>query len=165
MKKVVLFIVFVLAAVAGFAQSHSYRDTLHVRYEQFDFDAWLLADTIGNRGKLYNIRPLHPETSGVFGYSDILQYNYTDNPSGIDVAGLSAVIFCDLTGPRTDAPPEYLLLYDALSDTFDLKARVQWYETDTAGRPFFRWIQRIADCHVPSSNGIDSTFIINAAGP
>ncbi len=156
MKKNVLLLLGVMFAISAEAQSHSFIDTMYVRYEQFDFDAWLTADTIGNRGKLFNNGPVYPDAWMRLGYSDILQYNYTDNPDGVDVVGLSAAIVLDPTGPRTTVPAEYLLLYDAVTDAFDLKAQVQWFEDDTAGRPFFRWIQRTANCNVPSSNGIDT---------
>ena len=146
MKRIAIMTVCVLTALGAAAQSHSFRDTSYVRYEQFDFDAYLLADSNGSRGKVYNNKPIFPGN----GFGDVLQYNYTDNPAGMKVVGLSAVI--DLSGDYLgcgldgNVPAEYLLLYEADADTFQELARVRWYETDTAGRPYFHFIYRGIAC-------------------
>ena len=161
MKKLLVIVLGLLVVEGAAAQSHSFRDTTRVRYQQFDFDAWLMADTVGDRGKVYQRRPYYPETMGeVFGYSDILQYNYTDNPDGMRIVGLSAVIELAHYGDYSDAPMEFLLLYDAMNDTFQLKAQIPWHETDTAGLPYFGFIQRGVDCNDSSTWGarIDSIF-------
>ena len=124
----------VLVAAGVYAQSHTYRDTSYVRYEQFDFDAWVREDSIHN-GKVY-CYPLYPSFSfPALLYDDILQYNYTDNPDGVRVVGLSGYVFLTRARINPNAVPEYLLLYDAKGDTFELKGQLQWFEDDTAGRP------------------------------
>ena len=141
MKKIVLLLVGVLVAVGVAAQSHSFRDTSYVRYEQFDFDAWVYLDS-NHHGKHCNHHILYPRTGYVMNRDDVVQYNYTDNPAGVKIVGLSAAIalspVVDLVYPMS--PPEYLLLYDAMVDTFQLMAMVQWDETDTAGRPTYDYM-------------------------
>ena len=139
MKKIALVVVAVLVAVGVAAQSHSFRDTSYVRYEQFDFDAWVHSDS-NHHGKGISSRILYPITHEAMQFEDVVQYNYTDSPTGVKIVGLSAVIENrgELTYPMN--PPEYLLLYDASTDTFELKAMVQWEETDTAGRPFYEYM-------------------------
>ena len=93
MKKIALTIICVLAMEGMFAQSHSFRDTLLVRYEQFDYDAWVIADPDHN-GKTED-RPTYPVwlmQSTELLNNDVLQYNYTDNPAGMEVVGLSAAV-------------------------------------------------------------------------
>ena len=124
----------VLAAAGVVAQSHSFRDTSYVRYQQFDFDAWVREDSLHNC-KAYN-RPLYPGPSrDALACDDILQYNYTANPAGLRVVGLSATIWLDRRRVNPNAPPEYLFLYEVSPDTFELKAQVQWDETDYVNWP------------------------------
>ena len=135
MKRTALFVICLLASVGTKAQSHSFRDTSYIRYEQFDFDAWVMADT-ESHGKVPIGYPIYPAPNRQpLLNDDILQYNYTDNPNGMEVVGLSAAVLYDRWNVSTDVPPEYLLLYDANNDTFEFKGRLQWYETDTVGRP------------------------------
>ena len=134
MKKKVLIMTCVLAAAGVVAQSHSFRDTSYVRYQQFDFDAWVREDSLHNC-KAYN-RPLYPGPSrDALACDDILQYNYTANPAGLRVVGLSATIWLDRRRVNPNAPPEYLFLYEVSPDTFELKAQVQWDETDYVNWP------------------------------
>lgn len=139
MKKIVLVVAGVLVAVGVAAQSHSFGVTSYVRYEQFDFDAWVYSDP-HHHGKGISSRILYPITHEAMQFEDVVQYNYTDSPTGVKIVGLSAVIENrgELTYPMS--PSEYLLLYDASTDTFQLKAMVQWEETDTAGRPFYEYM-------------------------
>ena len=65
------------------------------------------------------------------------------------VVGLSAIVF--MGDIRTDAPPEYLFLYEATPDSFILKAQVQWDETDTTGRPHARVLLNQNTVNCPSS--------------
>ena len=146
MKRIAIMTVCVLAALGAAAQSHSFRDTSYVKYEQFDFDAWLLADSIGNRAKVRQYRPHIPGTNAECN-TDILQYNYTDNPAGMKVVGLSAAIEYTMDSYYNEVldsnvPAEYLLLYEADVDTFQELARERWYEADTAGRPYFHFLFR-----------------------
>ncbi|MBQ6068177.1 MAG: hypothetical protein IJK84_01625 [Bacteroidales bacterium] len=141
MKKTVLFLVIVLLAIGAFAQSHSYRDTLHVKYEYFDL--WdFFSDTSSRYRNCYQMGvPVKPGTNAQLLRHDIVQYNFTNDPNGLKVVGISAVI--KMSGGPTSFPmnpPEYLLLYDAVTDTFDLKASVQWEVRDTVGRPPYDWI-------------------------
>ncbi|MBR3411677.1 MAG: T9SS type A sorting domain-containing protein [Bacteroidales bacterium] len=134
MKKKVLIMTCVLAAAGVVAQSHSFRDTSYVPYFQFDYDAWVNADYI-NHGKVYG-SPKYPGVSKCPLCADIiLQYNYTDNPAGTRVVGLSATISMTKRDLNPNATPQSLFLYEVSPDTFELKAQVQWVETDTAGRP------------------------------
>ncbi len=136
MKKIVLLIVCVLAMMGAMAQSHSFRDTSYVRYEQLDIDSWLLSDSMHRYGM--HARPLYPGTTMLLGTHDVLQYNYTNKPEGVRVVGLSALISTfQLTLYYPMVPSEYLLLYDAENDTFDLKGQLQWEASDTAGRPHY----------------------------
>ena len=147
MKKVAMFFACILAAMVDFAQLHSFRDTAQVKYWQFDVEVWLRSDS---HTQVTFEHYLYFPTSFGLGCSfteDIVQYNYTDNPSGVEVVGLSGVICC---GNSTQlhypmSPPEYLLLYDASTDTFELKGQLQWEETDTAGRPFYDFLYRGPD--------------------
>ena len=149
MKNVVLLIVCVLAAVAGFAQSHSFRDTIQVWYEQFDFDAWVMEDTVYH-GKTWSDHPY------IFGTpllnDDILQFNYTDSPNGMEVIGLSAAVHYYHGRLTSNHTPEFLMLYDAMPDTFQLMAQVEWDETDTAGRPDFVFLANsVPACGSPTA--------------
>ena len=158
MKKIALVVVAVLVAVGVAAQSHSFRDTSYVRYEQFDFDAWVYSDP-HHHGKGINYGILYPSPHAPLVSDDVVQYNYTDSPTGVKIVGLSAVIHREsgdvLTYPMN--PPEYLLLYDASTDTFELKAMVQWEETDTAGRPFYEYMSNAVSSdyqpHIYSGSG------------
>ena len=140
MKKNFLYIVYVLSA-----QSHSFRDTNYVRYEQFDFDAWMWADTV-HHGKSVDEYPIY-DHSNTFWDLDIVQYNYTDNSAGMEIVGLSAAVVLQHGYISANVPPEYLLLYDALTDAFDLKAQVRWFEDDTVGRPAGRYMENPILCH------------------
>jgi hypothetical protein len=163
MKKTVLLIVCVLAAGVVTAQSHSFRDTTYVRYQQFDFDAWLAADTVGDRYKNLRIAPANPEvcfSNTLLEPSDVLQYNYIDNPAGVDVAGISAVIY-DIQNQVV--PLEYLMLYEASPDTFELLERVEWTGIDMSGFPLFGFVKREAACTYASfAVPVDSSLYDNA---
>lgn len=155
MKKIVLLITGMLAAVGVLAQSHSFRDTSQVRYEQFDFDAYVWTDPV-NHGKYPWTEPTLPLTLMSLSDDDILQYNYTDNPSGMEVVGLSAAVFFRHGGLRSPHSPEFLMLYDAHPDSMELKARVEWDEMDTAGRPDGRYlVNPMLGCSLTSS-GVDT---------
>ena len=150
MKKTVLLITCLLAAVGAFAQSHSFRDTSQVRYEQFDFDSFVWADTVYH-GKNFNRYLYNPLTTIPLLSDDILQYNYTDNPSGVEVVGLSAAVFFEHGTLRAQHCSEFLWLYDAHPDSMELKAQVAWDEIDTAGRPNGRYLKNeVIACGYPS---------------
>ena len=86
---------------------------------------------------------------------DILQYNYTDDPAGMRVVGISAHVSMTRRSINPNATPEYLLLYEATPDTFELKAQVRWFEADTAGRPDGYYMVNPLNCHNPTNdNGI-----------
>ena len=148
MKKTVLLFISVVMALGVAAQSHSFRDTSYMKYWQFDLVGFF-GDTTGPLRRGYNQMggPVFPPGTGsLMGRDDVLQYNYTDNPDGMRVIGISAVI--EMGGPNQGCPmdpPEYLLLYDALTDTFELKAMIQWEICDTAGRPWYDWIVNVID--------------------
>ncbi|MBO6059566.1 MAG: hypothetical protein J6P67_05440, partial [Bacteroidaceae bacterium] len=79
------------------------------------------------------------------------------------VVGLSATIILNKTQLSPDAPPEYLLLYEATPDSFILKAQVQWDETDTAGRLDARvWLNPLG-CQ--NSSGVDGLSYGYIYGP
>ena len=110
MKKIALIMVCVLAAEWALAQSHNFRDTSYVRYIQVDMDSWLLSDTFCHRYTI-NVQPEYPGTNHSLRWDDILQYNYTDSPSGVEVVGLSALITTSLGALHYPMQPsEYLLL-------------------------------------------------------
>ena len=135
----------ILLAVGVAAQSHSFRDTSYVKYRQFDL-AGFISDTTD--GLVHSINQMGGPTVPGDGWrqqllskDDIVQYNYTASPDGMRVAGISAVIQTNYRTPVCPmVPPEYLLLYDAMPDTFQLKAMVQWEVCDTVGRSYFDWI-------------------------
>lgn len=157
MKKIALTIICVLAMEGMFAQSHSFRDTLLVRYEQFDYDAWVIADPDHN-GKTED-RPTYPVwlmQSTVLLNNDVLQYNYTDNPAGMEVVGLSAAVHYMKNYVLDNVPAEYLLLYEATPDSFVLKAQMQWFETDTAGRPDGRYLVNRLGCQINYGANLDT---------
>jgi hypothetical protein len=143
MKKIALFLICLLLAVGVAAQSHSFRDTSYVKYEQFDLVGFL-SDTSYSNGIIMG-PPREPTTQGYLANDDLIQYNYTGDPNGLKVVGISAVVSPDALTVDPTAPPEYLLLYDAVTDTFELKATVPWQEADTAGRPYYDWIVGVDD--------------------
>ena len=150
MKKKTLFIVCLMATAGAFAQSHTFRDTSYVPYEQFDYDAWVMQNPTLN-GKTYCNHPIRPGTQNTaMQNDDILQYNYTDDTAGMKVVGISAWISMVRSAINPNARPEYLLLYEATPDTFELKAKVQWFEHDTAGRPDAYYMVNPLNCHNPS---------------
>ena len=152
MKKTTLFILCFVAATGSFAQSHTFRDTSYVPYEQFDYDAWVMEDPVHN-GKAFHSCPILPRTeSAALLNDDILQYNYTDNPAGMKVVGISAHVFMNKRMMNPNATSEHLLLYEATPDSFILKAQVQWFETDTAGRPDGYYMVNPLNCHNPSQD-------------
>ena len=135
MKKTAILIMSLLLAVGVAAQSHSFVDTSYVKYKQFDLEGYLL-DTTDSKF-LHVLQFASPYTTS----SDVVQYNYTNNPDGMKVIGISAVInTADGNHIFPMNPPQYLLLYDALTDNFELKAMIQWEVTDTVGRPYYDWI-------------------------
>ena len=155
MKKTIYLMICVLTAAGVSAQSHTFRDTSYVPYWQFDFDSWVMEDPVHN-GKATEWQPLYPDQSRsglVLKYDDLLQYNYTDDPAGMKVVGLSATIYLVKAQLSTEVPPEYLLLYEATPDSFILKAQVQWDETDTAGRPCPLLMFNQVSCH--NTSGLD----------
>ena len=147
MKKIAIFFISILLVAGAAAQSHSFRDTSYVKYKQFDHEAYFLDTTDSKFHHVYEFAL--PFTSS----SDVVQYNYTNNPDGMTVIGISAVINSGSSGNHVFPmnPPQYLLLYDALTDTFELKAMIQWEVTDTVGRPYYDWI-------VSTSNGRIQTW-------
>ena len=155
MKKLVLTLICVLAVLGVKAQSHSFRDTIEVRYEQFDYDAWVMQDPVHN-GKAH-LSLLYPYTNMSLGDDDVLQYNYTGDPNGMEVIGLSAAVQFFHGHLSPNVPAEYLLLYEATPDSFILKARMQWDETDTAGRPDGKYLFNQLSCQNPDSlHGLDT---------
>ena len=162
MKKRTLFILCLVAATGAFAQSHTFRDTSYAPYEQFDYDAWVMEDPAHN-GKTIQNCPIKPGTdqSAMLNH-DILQYNYTDNPAGMRVVGISAHVGLQKARINPYATPEYLLLYEATPDSFILKAQVRWFEDDTAGRPEGLYLINPLNCHNPSNdNGISYMSYVN----
>ncbi|MBR3412100.1 MAG: T9SS type A sorting domain-containing protein [Bacteroidales bacterium] len=157
MKKALLIMICVLAAAGVSAQSHTFRDTSYVPYWQFDYDAWVMEDPIHN-GKIFYPHPCRPYTRGVLCRDDLLQYNYTDNPAGMKLVGLSAHVCLIRAQISPNAPSEYLLLYEATPDSFTLKAQVQWDESDTAGRPDGSYMVNTINCHNNSNIDGISTY-------
>lgn len=130
----------IFLTTAAAAQSSYMRiDTSYVRYEQFDWDAWVMEDSI-NRSKWYATMPVRGSAQEAILYHDILQYNYTSRPEGVNVAGLSCCAFVEHTNCHPMEPDEFLLLYDASTDTFMFKGQLQWKQTDTAGAPIYNWM-------------------------
>ena len=135
-KKTAILIMSLLLAVGAAAQSHSFGDTSYVKFKYFDYVSWFDADQ--THGVYSNgIRVSRP--------SEVVQFNYTDNPNGLKVVGLSGVmatnpVFFGNNPEYPMDPPDYLVLYDALTDDFELKAMEHWEVTDTAGRPWLDWI-------------------------
>ena len=135
-KKTAILIMSLLLAVGAAAQSHSFGDTSYVKFKYFDYVSWFDADQ--THGWYSNgIRVSRP--------SEVVQFNYTDNPNGLKVVGLSGAMVTDPDFLRGNPvypmdPPDYLVLYDALTDDFELKAMEHWEVTDTAGRPWLDWI-------------------------
>ena len=104
MKKTVLLFISVVMALGVAAQSHSFRDTSYMKYWQFDLVGFF-GDTTGPLRRGYNQMggPVFPPGTGsLMGRDDVLQYNYTDNPDGMRVIGISAVI--EMTVPNQGCP-------------------------------------------------------------
>ena len=153
MKKIAILIIGVLYASGLAAQSHSFRDTSYVRYEQFDYDSWVSEDVL-HHGKM-PFRPMRPITPtqqyDALINEDIVQYNYTDNPTGMEVVGLSAAVYyIPGSSQNPNAKQHALLLYEATPDTFILKGQLTWNEIDTAGRPNGRWLVNNTNCQFSS---------------
>ena len=126
MKKISIFLLGLLSFVQVFSQSSAgCSDTSYVRYLQFDIWAWQQADS--NHRNISWSRLTFPHSSEVPFRQDILQYNYTSNPEGVKVVGLSVwVIFRSNSASQSHNQQEYLYLYDAQPDTFRLLAQVPW---------------------------------------
>ena len=160
MKKIVIYAVCLLVASGVAAQYHSFGDTIQIKYEQFDFDAWVMNNPL-THGKVADEYPWlpNPRNYNVLLNDDILQYNYTDSPSGVEVVGLSAAVVLRVQYLTPNHPPEYLLLYEATPDSFELKARVEWDEMDTAGRPDVKYLANtLYYCNNTVGPGLDSFY-------
>lgn len=81
-KKTAILIMSLLLAVGAAAQSHSFGDTSYVKFKYFDYVSWFDALTHGVYSN--GIRVSRP--------SEVVQFNYTDNPNGLKVVGLSGVM-------------------------------------------------------------------------
>ena len=108
-------------------EPETYFDTSFVPYWQFDWDSWV-AQGSGNRVKEAGAITIINSTSGV-PVVDVLQYNYTNDTAGMEIWGLRVSV--RTVDPQLGLnPPEYLLLYDAKPDTFELKAEIPWNPSD-----------------------------------
>lgn len=105
-------------------------DTSYVRYLQFDIWDWWRADS--NNRLVTGNQLMFPHIHNAPGGQDVLQYNFTSNPNGVKVVGLSV---WEPQRRRGRIPPnalEYLYLYDAQAqnDEFTLLAQVPWSPLD-----------------------------------
>lgn len=106
------------------AQGYLRIDTVISPYIDLDYQAWM------DSGKplVIGISPLTFEHYGVQNrvYGDLVQYNYI--AGGADIYGLE--VWVNIIEPlghfttESPYPPEYLYLYDARPDTFELKAQI-----------------------------------------
>lgn len=127
MKKFFLLSVLILVAFApaAIAQHYRYADTTYYRYYQFDPEEWIRADSAHNFlwAEGYG-------DDGLIGIFEKLQYNYTDNPQGVEVAGIA---ICSHQIPINDDIHLYAYLYEADEDTFVLMDTVRfdpWHSPD-----------------------------------
>ena len=162
MKRTVLTLLSVMMTAMSVAQGYVRIDTVIRPYYQFDWESWL------DSGKRLCIN--HHQLSFDYYYSmgiedvrrsqryvfgDQVQYNYIKG--GAEVYGLEAwiyIYYCNISGPNTaDVPPspaEFLYLYDARPDSFELKAQVQILANDST--PFIwesRWVRSDTSCFGP----------------
>ena len=59
MKKIVIYAMCLLVASGVAAQYHSFGDTIQIKYEQFDFDAWVMNNPL-THGKVADEYPWLP---------------------------------------------------------------------------------------------------------
>ena len=128
MKKITVFLLGLMSVIEVLSQSTvGCSDTSYVRYLQFDIWAWQQADS-NNRLATYNFLTL-PRSNSAPRNQDILQYNYTDNPNGVKIVGLSV---WEIGQPSYSTPGiQNLYLYDAQPDEFRLLAQVSWDPNDS----------------------------------
>lgn len=162
MKRIIFFIIAALIVGSAWAQAYHYSDTTYINYEQFNFDQWILGDSAIGGKVLGGPNPIGHSLSN----ADLLQYNYTSDPNGVTVVGLSAVMSLDLENICTPMrPPQSLLLYEATPDTLMLIGQLQWEESDYTRMPYFHWLTAYSDScggpHRVISNESDVNWIRN----
>ena len=123
--KTIVLLALLQPVVSRAQQPETYFDTSYVPYMMFDWNAWI-AEGSGNRRRTYG-EILLP--GGGYLTGDIVEYYNAASPAGIEIWGLG-VMHRGGNNPVPLNPPEYLLLYDARPDTFELMAKVSWSYAD-----------------------------------
>lgn len=137
MKKLIITaIIFLSISLCGKAQHIVRIDTVLVPYFQFDNEEWLQSDSLHkcvHEGLYFDCypgnpqRPIIPMHANMLNYhtlfGDQLQYNYIEG--GADIYGIATWVHIQDT-TTTNYPQEDLYLYDAMPDTFMLKAVVPY---------------------------------------
>ncbi|MBR3435038.1 MAG: T9SS type A sorting domain-containing protein [Bacteroidales bacterium] len=151
MKRFVFATLLAMMSTAVMAQEYVRIDTVIRPYIHFDHQAWTdsgkpLMIWAAQLSFDYNLSRGIPETRAELKVQpgDEVQYNYIEG--GAEIYGLEAwMIMYDITTSRlcpsavAPSPTEYLFLYDAKPDTFELKAQVPIMANDSA--PYV-WIYR-----------------------
>ena len=139
-KTVVLLLLCLVFRLAAQTPKYIRIDTVYKPYFQFDYKAWIDTDSTHThplipyeqRFQVPIITLMTDDTiyynSDCF-YGDVLQYNYFEEPTyvyGLAMYNVNTNWFyqiCDRTEPIRQ---EYLYLYEAMTDTFQLMAQVPW---------------------------------------
>ena len=128
--KTLVLIVLLLPRVVNAQEPETYFDTSYVPYPLFDWDAWRMQ---GNNDRSVHYSEITYPFFGSEMIGDVVQYCYVEDTGGIEIWGLEAP-YSTSGFSRYDVvssnPPQYLLLYDARPDTFELKAKVLFTPTD-----------------------------------
>ncbi|MBR3725496.1 MAG: T9SS type A sorting domain-containing protein [Bacteroidales bacterium] len=143
MKKIVfLLLLGMVFRVSAQTPKYIRIDTVYKPYFQFDYRQWLDTDNTHPLGSMdfefqVPFIGVHDDDTTIYYstcyYGDALQYNYFEEPT--DVYGL-AMYNSDLhahdhfnCSRRDPYRQEYLYLYEAVTDTFQLMAQVPWTYT------------------------------------
>ena len=128
--KTIVLLALLQPVVSRAQQPETYFDTIYVPYPLFDWDAWRMQ---GNNNRIVHYSEITYPFSGSEMIGDVVQYCYVEDTGGIEIWGLEAP-YSTYGISRYDVvptnPPQYLLLYDARPDTFELKAKVLLTPTD-----------------------------------
>lgn len=150
MKRTVLAMIFAMMVTASYAQGYVRIDTVIRPYIEFDYQGWMDADNpllISWRGMSCCAGGREHNTANF----DQVQYNFI--PGNVEIYGIEA--WLRLVGGSFDPnvnvplnigpiPTEYLYLYDARPDTFQLMAQVPIDNIDSVP---VTWTCRWNDTH------------------
>ena len=168
MKKYIIIAIMALSlSLGGQAQHIVHIDTVLTPYFQFDYEDWLESDPFHKAclgSNYFGCYPGSPQVPLIRGgkakaiFGDQLQYNYIEG--GADVYGIAVWNPYYDTNNLEYYVQEDLFLYDALPDTFMLKATLPY--TPGSNVNYFntrfptKWMQHGSGCVVPDFFGYNT---------